>query len=221
MDPKPTQSLAETHSSTNELLTQLVEGIQLTGDVRSDVTTFLTHHDHSKTLDHCMRVAAKAKRLAAQFGADELEAQTAGWLHDISTVFPAEQRTQIARQLGLDVLAEEAAAPMIVHQRLSAVMAREIFGVTNEAVLSAIECHSTLKANASVLDKVVFIADKIEWDQPGGSPYLKEVLAALEQSLDQAVLCYLHYLWQRRDTLPVVHPWFVDAYEQLSGALEK
>jgi len=192
-----------------------VKDIQLTGDVRSDATTFLIHHGHSKTADHCARVAAEAKRLAARFGEDERLAETAGYLHDISAVFPVEQRAQIARQLGLDILPEEAAAPMILHQKISAVLAREILRVSNKAVLSAIECHSTLKAGASGLDKVVFIADKIKWDQPDDPPYLESVLQALEQSLDQAVLEYLHYLWQRRDTMPVVHPWFVEAYEQL------
>ena len=205
----------------NELLAQLTANVHLTGDVHSDVTAFLIHHGCSKTADHCTSVAAEAKRLAARFGADELLAQTAGWLHDVSAVFPTPQRAQVARQLGVEVLPEEAAAPMILHQKLSAVMAHKIFRVTNKATLSAIECHSTLKANASLLDKVVFIADKIAWDQSDTAPFLESVLASLEQSLDQAVLRYLDYLWQQRDTVPVVHPWFVDAYEQLSRAFEE
>ena len=211
----------------NKLFTPLTANVQLVGDVPSDVTAFLIHHGHPKTADHCARVAAEAERLALQFGEDGRSAQTAGWLHDVSAVFPNRQRAHVARQLGLEVLPEEAAAPMILHQKLSAVMARQIFGVTDKAVLSAIACHSTLKANALLLDKIVFIADKIAWDQPHTAPFLEGVLAALEkgekqkqgseQSLDQAVLHYLDHLWQRRDTVPVVHPWFVAAYEQLSG----
>ena len=199
----------------HELLAQLATGIQWTGDVCSDVTAFLVHHDRPKTAAHCRNVAAEAKRLAARFGADELEAETAGWLHDVSAVFPTPQRVQVARQLGVKILPEEGAVPMILHQKLSAVIAREIFDVTNTAVLSAIGCHSTLKADASLLDKIVFIADKIAWDQSHTAPFLEDVLAHLEQSLDQAVLHYLDYLWRRRDTVPVAHPWFVDAYEQL------
>jgi predicted HD superfamily hydrolase involved in NAD metabolism len=160
-------------------------------------------------------VAAEAEQLALRFGEDGRSAQIAGWLHDVSNVFPNAQRVQIAWQLGVEILPEESIAPMVLHQKLSAVMAHDIFGITEEAVLSAIGCHTTLKANASPLDKVVFIADKIAWDQPYTAPFLENVLGALEQSLDQAVLHYLHYLWQRRDTVPVVHPWFVDAYEQL------
>jgi predicted HD superfamily hydrolase involved in NAD metabolism len=178
---------------------------------------FLVYHGYPRTVGHCVHVAAEAKRLARIFGADETSAEIAGWLHDISVVIPDEQRTQLAGEIGLEVLPEEAAVPMILHQKLSAVMAQQIFGVEDVSVLSAISCHTTLKANASLLDKIVFVADKIKWDQPTGDPpYLADILAALAQSLDQAALCYLDYLWQRRETLRVVHPWFVEAHQQLS-----
>ena len=199
----------------DELLRQLVADVQLTGDIGSDVTAFLLHHGRPETAEHCKNVAAEAKRLAVQFGADEMLAQTAAWLHDVSTVIPNEQRVHAAQQLGLEVLPEEAAAPMILHQKLSTVMARQIFGIMDKTALSAIECHTTLKAAASLLDKVVFLADKIAWDQSYTAPFLEGILAALEQSLDQAVLHYLHYLWQQRDTIPVIHPWFADAYAQV------
>lgn len=202
----------------HRLLEQLTSGIQLTGDVRSDTATFLFHHGIPDTLDHCARVAVEAKRLAARFGAHETQAQVAGWLHDISAVFPVSHRAQIARNLGLEVLPEEDKAPMLLHQRLSAVVAGEVFGVTDEAVLSAIECHTTLRVSPALLDKVVFVADKIQWDQQARPPYLTDLLAALEQSLDQAALWYLRCLWQRRDSLPAIHPWFVAAYRQLSDA---
>jgi predicted HD superfamily hydrolase involved in NAD metabolism len=155
--------------------------------------------------------------LAARFGVDEQRAETAGWLHDISAIFPISHRAYFARQLGLDVLPEEEAVPMILHQKLSIVVAREIFCITDEVVLRAIQCHTTLRAGASPLDKVVFVADKVAWDQSGTPPYLAGLLDALERSLDRAAFHYLDYLWQRRDTLPVVHPWLVQAYRQLSS----
>ena len=105
---------------------------------------------------------------------------------------------------------------MIVHQKLSVEIAREIFGVADEKVLSAVGCHTTLKAKASILDKVVFVADKIAWDQEGKPPYLDPMLAALETSLDAGALAYLSYLWEQRDQLKVVHPWMKDAYLELA-----
>lgn len=107
-------------------------------------------------------------------------------------------------------------APSAVEYIDTVVVAREIFGVSDEAVLSAVGCHTTLKVDASPLDKVVFIADKLAWDQPGVPPYFDEMKAALDVSLDAAALVYLQFLWDRRDSLRVVHPWMAAAYSQLS-----
>jgi len=113
------------------------------------------------------------------------------------------------------VLEEERHLPMIVHQKLSAVIARDAFNITDPAILSAIGCHTTLKAGASPLDKAVFVADKLAWDQPGAPPYLAELTRALDESLDAAALCYINWLWDRREALAVVHPWLIEARADL------
>jgi predicted HD superfamily hydrolase involved in NAD metabolism len=203
----------------HRLFKELINGLCLRGDVRTDIPLFLKHHRHSKTAEHSRRVAAEAKCLAVRFGADETKAELAGWLHDISAVFPWDVRALVARQLGLEVLPEEQTFPMIVHQKISAVMAGEIFGITDRAVLDAIRCHTTLKTNATTLDKVIFVADKIEWDGSGTQPFLEGLLTELDKSMDEAVFHYLDYLWQGRETLPVLHPWLVEAYYQLRSEI--
>ena len=197
-------------------LRKLIDGLTLSGDIRGDVTAFLTRHGCPQTAGHSARVAAAARRIAARFGVDATRAATAAWLHDVSAIFPAWERVEVARRLRVAVLPEEAAFPMIIHQKLSVVLAHELFGVTDEAVLSAIGCHTTLKARASRLDKVVFVADKIAWDQPGRPPYLDDLLVGLKKSLDEGVWVYLCYLWAQRESLKVVHPWFRAAYEESS-----
>ena len=185
-----------------------------TSDVGADVTALLAHHGRAGTIGHSVRVAAEARRLALLWGEDAASAETAGWLHDVSAIVPMDRRIRLAEDLGLDVLPEERAFPMIIHQKLSAAIAQALFDVTDPAILSAIGCHTTLKVDASWLDKIIFVADKIQWDQPGDPPYLSAIAAAVEHSLDQAAFAYMDYLWQRRATLPVVHPWLVQAYHQ-------
>jgi predicted HD superfamily hydrolase involved in NAD metabolism len=177
----------------------------------------LIHHGRAVTAAHSLRVAAEAKRLAQQWGEDAASAEIAGWLHDISAIVPTNQRLGLAEVLQIDILPEERMYPMIIHQKLSAVIAHEVFGINNPAIISAVGCHTTLKADASRLDKIVFIADKIKWDQAGIPPYFDAMAAAAKRSLDEAALVYLEFLWQRRATLPVLHPWVEAAYRQLSG----
>jgi hypothetical protein len=59
-----------------------------------------------------------------------------------------------------------------------------LFGVADEGILSAVGCHTTLRAGASPLDKVVFVADKIAWDQAGPPPFLADLQAGLDRSRD-------------------------------------
>jgi len=194
----------------------LADSIAWTGDTRTDMVALLTVHRCPGTREHSLEVADEALRLADRYGVDRRRAEEGALLHDVSAVWRSDVRLEVARALGVDILPEEAQAPMILHQKLSAVIARELFGVTDEEVLGAIACHTTLERGATTLEKVVFLADKIAWDQPGRPPYLDGLLEALDTSLDAAVLHYLQYLWDRRDALLVVHPWFVEAYEELS-----
>lgn len=197
------------------LFEKLVQEIEFTGSMKQDIQHFLTANHIQGTAEHCMDVGTEARRIAQLYNADPERAEMAGWLHDISAVFPNEERIEAARQLGIDVLPEEEQFPMIIHQKLSKVMARDIFGITDVEVLDAVGCHTTLRADASQLDLVLFVADKIAWDQQGIPPYIAELHHNLAISLEHAAFAYIQYLWERKDTLKVVHPWLADAYEQL------
>ena len=193
-------------------------GFSLTGELDTDVKTLFFQHQQAHVYHHVKAVAQKAGDLAARFLADSEAVKTAAWLHDISAIVPNDERIALASALGLEVLPEEAAFPMIIHQKLSAVIAKEVFLISDDRVLSAIACHTTLKADASLVDHLVFVADKIAWDQAGTPPYLAAVLAGLEHSLEAASLAYLEYLWSMKESLRVLHPWAVAARTQLLGA---
>jgi predicted HD superfamily hydrolase involved in NAD metabolism len=201
-------------------LALFIRDITLNGDIQADMTALLAHHGCVKTIGHSMRVAAEAKRLAQHWQTDPRGAEIAGWLHDISAIVPADRRIWLAERLDLEILPEERALPLIIHQKLSASIAHDLFAIADPAVLGAIGCHTTLKANAGVLDKVLFVADKLKWDQFGDPPYLETMLGAAERSLDEAALCYLADLWRRREQIPVLHPWAQQAYHQLAGAMQ-
>ncbi|TLM99823.1 HD domain-containing protein [bacterium] len=195
------------------ILAALIQGLDLPGDPRLAVPIFLIHHGYAKTVDHCAAVAAECERLALRFGLDATAALAAGWLHDVSAVWPVSQRLKVASELGLPVLPAEHQHPMLLHQRLSAVLAEQLFGVSDPAVLAAIACHTTLRPAPTPLDVLLFCADKLCWDQPGQPPYLLEMRATLDDSLQAAAAVYLRHLWRQRDTLPAVHPLLIEAWE--------
>lgn len=180
----------------SSILEKLTSNMTATGDLKSDVYQFLLSNHCPKTAEHCMEVGAESRRVAGIVGADQEQAEIAGWLHDISAVFPNDQRIDAARELSIEILSEEEAFPMIVHQKLSKVMAERIFQIKDVAILEAVGCHTTLRSHSTQLDQVLFVADKIAWDQNGEPPYLQQLKEALEVSLPHASFCYLHYLWE-------------------------
>ncbi|MFS1512086.1 bis(5'-nucleosyl)-tetraphosphatase (symmetrical) YqeK [Chengkuizengella sp. SCS-71B] len=202
-------------------LVNIMKPFDLTDNLEKDVIQLLQIHDKHIIADHSIRVAAEAKKLARQFNVNPDAAEIAGLLHDISGIFPNHKRIEVAKQLSIDILPEEEKFPLIIHQKISKVMAREVFGIDDPIILDAIGCHTTLCANSTTLDKVLFVADKIEWDQTGTPPYIQHLLTQMEKSLEHAAFSYITYLWDQRDSLKVVHPWLADAYFELKEITQK
>lgn len=184
------------------------------GTIEEQVLMYLTKYDKQDTIPHLLEVAEESEMLAKEFGIDPTVAYQAGLLHDISVVIPNNQRVKFHEALGQPILPAEYQLPMLLHQQQSCLLAKRVFQIKDVQVLSAIACHTTLKSQATPMDYCLFIADKIKWDRPAQPPYLKQVMAALEQEgLAKSCYCYLEWLFQH--DIQVVHPWAKAALEQL------
>lgn len=145
----------------------------------------------TETWKHVNDVAAVCRTLSAQFGLEPESCALSGLLHDVSAVLtPPEMRTA-AEEMGWILDPAEERYPFLLHQKLSREIARDVFGVTDHRVLSAVACHTTLHADPLPEEMALFIADKIAWDQPGIPPYLSAVQEALQQSLAKACAVYI------------------------------
>ncbi|MDT2815279.1 bis(5'-nucleosyl)-tetraphosphatase (symmetrical) YqeK [Vagococcus carniphilus] len=174
---------------------------------------YFNYFDLEKIAKHSLEVATEAKRLAPKFQIDEEKAYLAALLHDIGNVVPSDKQLLLAKELKLHVVEAEEILPFLLHQKLSAYLAEKIFFVTDQELLSAMACHTTLKAQATDLDKLIFIADKVKWDHSDRAPFLDDVEQALTVSLNQACLVYLE--WAFIQGMPVIHPMLQEAYDSL------
>lgn len=206
------------HVLMNDILRPYVQGFQATGNIKTDIKRFFEINNETDTLNHTYKVAGEAIRVAERYEADSRKAVTAALLHDISNVIPVSQMMETADKLGLPILDEERAYARIVHQKLSKAMAEQLFGVKDEEILNAIECHTTLKAQSTLLDKVLFISDKISWELPGEHAYLKDIKQKVNNDqLIEGILIYLDHIWDNRSSMKLVHPWLIAAREELSN----
>jgi predicted HD superfamily hydrolase involved in NAD metabolism len=111
---------------------------------------------------HCVRVARCAELLAMRHGASTEKARVAGLLHDLARLYSTERLIDEchARNIGIDPF--EAQHPIVLHAPLSAVLASELFGVTDAEISSAIARHTLAAPSMSPLDCIVYIADGVE-----------------------------------------------------------
>lgn len=113
------------------------------------------------------QVAEISIELAKKYELNIEKCIIASLLHDISVIMIQDQMYAFAKENNWTIDLAEEKNHFLLHQRLSRVIAQKEFCILDEEILSAIECHTTLKKNSSDYDKVVFIANKIAWDQKG------------------------------------------------------
>lgn len=167
-------------------------------------------------LKHVEAVTELAVGLAKAYNLDVEKIKLAAFLHDISAILTPQEMYDfaVAHELKIDPAEEKYHA--LLHQRVSKIIAQEEYCITDSDILNAIECHTTLRKNANVYDKVVFIADKISWDSKGVPAYDDLLKSNSVESLNEA--CYLYIKYQFDNNLLVMaHQWLIEAFEELSN----
>lgn len=120
-----------------------------------------------KRYEHSIGVEYTAGNLAFLHGVDLEKALIAGLLHDCAKYVSNEKKIMKLKKRNIAISDTEYQNPDLLHAKLSAVYAKEKYGVDDKEILSAIACHTTGKPNMSTLDKIIYIADYIE---PNRSP---------------------------------------------------
>jgi predicted HD superfamily hydrolase involved in NAD metabolism len=116
---------------------------------------------------------------------DEDKLILAALCHDLARELPVETLEPRLKEYGINPETYGFVYPILLHGPLSAEIAREKIGITDEEILDTIRWHNTGRKNMSVLEKLLYIADKIEptRDYPG----VEELRALAWKSLDEAL----------------------------------
>lgn len=177
--------------------------------------------------DHVLRVEAEAVRLADRHGVDRERVRLAALAHDLLRHKSGPELLALAMENGLATDEVEQSAPVLLHGPLAARIAPAAYGLHDPDVLAAIDCHTTARVGMSALEKVLFIADKVEPEKIARNPSWREVreLAEAEpaapagRGLDRALLRWLdlHLEEAVRRAWPL-HPRSVAARNELLTA---
>ncbi len=137
--------------------------------------------------EHTLAVAYTAACLASVHGADIVKALRAGLLHDCAKCILPVVQLAMCEQYNIAVSDVERRSPFLLHAKLGARLAEDIYEEQDADVLNAVRNHTTGRPGMSVLEKIIFIADYIE---PGRdkAPCLSEIRKMAFTDLDAALI---------------------------------
>jgi predicted HD superfamily hydrolase involved in NAD metabolism len=169
----------------------------------------------SGLLRHSLGVADTAADLAGIYRVNKGKAFLAGLLHDYAKELEPELLLKLANQFKLPVdPITWVEGRKLLHAPVGAALVAAELGITDPEILSAISCHTTGKAEMSILDKVVYLADVIEPNRDYDGVERLRALSRLR--LDQAALAAVNmniYSVLKRDLM--LHPGSVDLRNDL------
>lgn len=114
-----------------------------------------------KRVPHVLGCEQEAVRLAERWGADVDEAREAAILHDVTKKLNLAEQLQICRHYDIMTDAIEENEAKLLHSKTGAAIARGRFAAS-DAVFDAIMWHTTGRADMSLLEKIIYMADYIE-----------------------------------------------------------
>lgn len=108
---------------------------------------------------HSVNVSKEAVRLAKKYGEDVKKAEIAGVLHDITKEFSKEEQLQIMLDGGIILDNVQKNAPKLWHGICGSIYIKNNLNIDDEDILNAVRYHTTGRANMSLLEKIIFVAD--------------------------------------------------------------
>lgn len=114
-----------------------------------------------KRYEHSIGVMEKAIELAKSFGEDEEKSAYVGLVHDIAKEMSDEEAYKYIKQNNIQIEEIDEIETIGLHGKIGAHMAKKKYSFTDE-MCRAIYYHTTATNNMTLLDKIIYVADKIE-----------------------------------------------------------
>ena len=175
-----------------------------------DFAVLMYHYLGEKRLLHTLNVGILSAHLAEVHGADKDKALIAGAIHDCAKELDIDEQRRLAGEYAGDTFTEK----KILHSPAGATFAKTNMGIEDKEILDAICYHTTGKGGMTVLEKIVYVADKIEPARTYTD--LTDIRIAAEKDLDEAMRMTVSavrdkFIKQGRD----IHPLTQDLMREL------
>nr|WP_312575910.1 bis(5'-nucleosyl)-tetraphosphatase (symmetrical) YqeK [Sedimentibacter sp.] len=134
----------------------------------------------TKIFGHCIRTMEESQKLAKTYNIDMNKAKIAGLLHDCGKLW--DKQTDNLR-----------------HAKVGAELAKKKYNIEDVDILNAIRYHTTGREAMSMLEKIIYIADKIEPNRnfEGVEEMRKLAYENINEAIIKSLISTISYVKQR------------------------
>lgn len=198
----------------NPAVSEYIRRNGLYDDGLSEYRRLITDMLDDYRLNHSECVSECAAVLAEKYGADTEKARLAGLLHDVTKNTPRAEQLEIIEKSGEPLSRVELINPKVWHQISGAAFLKENGIISDEEILGAVRWHTTGRADMTLLEKIVYVADFISADREYRDVNVVRRLA--EISLEHAILYTSRYTVEKLVSADLpLHPATVDCYNNM------
>ncbi|KXG77040.1 bis(5'-nucleosyl)-tetraphosphatase (symmetrical) YqeK [Thermotalea metallivorans] len=145
---------------------------------------------------HSLGVQKTAVELAKRYHAPVEKASIAGLVHDCAKGYNKAELLNYAAQFGIILDNVTRKQEELLHAVVGAELAKREFQIEDEEILNAIRFHTTGRANMTLLDKIIYLADYIEPNRKfqGVEALRQQALSDLDKATFMAVNQTIAYI---------------------------
>lgn len=180
-------------------------------EIEEDVRKALSEYRFT----HSLGVVKKAVELAKIYGVDEALTKKVAIAHDIAKEMTDEEMLEYAKVNGIEVDEIEKIKPSLLHGKIGADITAKKYGFT-EDMSNAIKWHTTGRKNMSMLEKIIYVADKTEENRKGTRFDLAQSRELSTQDIDKTVVFLINeFIIFHIKNDGIIHPETINARNDL------
>lgn len=179
--------------------------------IKNDVKTILSEYRFT----HSIGVAKKAVELAKLYDVDEEIAKKVGIAHDIAKEMTDEELLEYAKANNIEIDEIETVKPSLLHGKIGADIVAKKYGFTEDMV-NAIKWHPTGRKNMSMLEKIIYVADKTEENRKETRFNIEKSRELATQNIDDALIFLMNkFITYNIENERLIHPETIKARNDL------
>ncbi len=161
---------------------------------------------------HSLGVMETMEKLALKYGADVEKAKLAGLLHDITKNDSPEEQKALINKYNIPADEAQLRYGKLHHSLTAPYVLKYELGISDEEILSAVRYHTTGRANMTLLEKILYVADYVDptRDYEDVEFYRKLAFSDIDRA---AFLCLVYTMEDLSSQKSFIHKDTYDAYQ--------